>query len=622
VLLLIVETTRAVPFVTSINNNTGSGVLDESQLLATVSSTGVTFTRGTSTGAQTLSWMVVQFSACATANICNGTATSGNTTNTVNLKPADGTLILRKHSSTGASGGCTASATVDTCITDAPVDGTTYSVGSLIGNSMIVHNGSDRTFTQTGCGSGIANDQNNACNGTTYFYKVFHRRFPATGTAPDYDTAAPIGVKVAPQGVGQSGDPQPWSYHLPNGSALNAPISGGGRLFSSSNASKIFVLNSLTGAEQSVSTTTGPVEAYITWYEFGASGTQAIVAADTGGKVYSIEPTTGTLNWSVQLKQPDLVTDAIVWAPISVQTRAFADSRFTSSYPGSYDVIFVATANSGTDNSLIALRSDTGAVLWRYDGTFSGSNPMGYVFAQPAVDYIRNRIYLGTYAGDNSDQVSLWVINTADDTGQTKGQLTAPPDGGFSLFVPQTDFRGGPSMSMSGDSLYVGGFGGSGGGNLYAYDLNTLTQRWSHNVASGSNVKGYVGEDFDIPGQLYVITENGRLTCVTDDGAAGVQCWQQAPAGLVGGSITSVTLSQPLLGTGKLWVPGTTVTSGTTEARIYEIDLTTGDTIKNNLVGDGSKTAGDLSTDDGTYLYAGTSEGRVFAIPLTGDTLP
>jgi hypothetical protein len=139
-------------------------------------------------------------------------------------------LILRKSGS---------------AISDAPANGTSYSVGNTIGSSSVVYNGSvaETSLTQTGL-----------TNGTTYYYKVF----PKSGTC----YAPGISVTARPA----AGPDPAWSYMMANGSTMRGGVAGQGSVNTSGNFARIISLNTSDGTQTwTPLATTAAVQGWLTW---------------------------------------------------------------------------------------------------------------------------------------------------------------------------------------------------------------------------------------------------------------------------------------------------------------------------------------------------------------------
>lgn len=323
--------------------------------------------------------------------------------------------------------------------------------------------------------------------------------------------------------------------------------------------------------------TTGPVV-------FG--GDQGTGVADSA-RLYSVDATVGVKNWEVALTGADRLQDGI-----SVQVRAWSNAAYQA-HPtvGAHDVVFAATRNAlgsfTTNNRVFARRASDGGSLW----TFSPGN-MDIAVGQPWVDYGRNYLYVTSRSAGGVAQPSLWVLSTLD------GSLVQS----FAL----NDVDVSPTMSFTSGALYVG----NKLGNLYAIDLNTLALKWGAPLALGSEGVGTIWEDAATPGRLYFATADGAIRCVQDNGSSASACagWTNAT---VAGPNTPLVLD-------RLYV-------GSTDGKVYQINLTTGAIETSCTVGDGTKVVGNMSTETGSELFVGTSEGKIYkftALPLPSPTCP
>ena len=107
---------------------------------------------------------------------------------------------------------------------------------------------------------------------------------------------------------------------------------------------------------------------------------------------------------------------------VSTYLRPYFSSAMTAVYPGTYDIVFVATMNNTgaggfTNNKVFALRSDTGATLWTFSPATLGQRAvptgcaMDQVLGQPWVDYVRDRLYVASRDGSAGTQNSLWFLD-------------------------------------------------------------------------------------------------------------------------------------------------------------------------------------------------------------------
>lgn len=272
-----------------------------------------------------------------------------------------------------------------------------------------------------------------------------------------------------------------------------------------------------------------------------------------------------------------------------------------AAYPGSYDLVFVATMNntgSGgyTNNKVFALRSDTGAVLWTFSpatltsGLCPTGCPMDQVLGQPWVDYERARLYVTSRDGSAGTQNGIWVLDLL-----TSGTLLARFAGG--------DFTTGPSQSFDLNSLWVG----DEAGVLHIVDLIALTKT-TNNVGSGSAFRGFIWEDFSTPARLYFAQTNGFVRALATPTSSSF-AWSTRP-------VAAGTVAQLLLGLTSLWAGGS-------NGSLYQLNLTSG--LQEGsafVVGAGTQSLGPVSTETGDELYVTTTDGTLYKIALTGGSLP
>jgi len=578
--LTTVDTTRtAVFFSVSGGNNGSGGRLDDTSFTGTLngsngaSGSSITFARlnTASVGTISMAWFAVSFFRCNPASgtsydsLCTlGVSTTG-TTGTALWSSVNTVLVLRSTAT----------------ITATPANGTSYTAGQTISGATVLYSGSvatDTSVTQTGL-----------TVGTTYFYKAWAKAGP-TGAC----TAAPCYVV----GVEQSFTPRTgghaWSTVVVGGAALNPAVAGTNRVSLGSNGGKLISVSSSTGAWSGTpASTLGAVPGYVSVFPLG--GGEMVVGGDQNGWVYGVDPATGAYYWLCKLN-----ADA-VQAAVSTYLRGFFSSAMTAAYPGTYDIIFVASMNntgSGgfTNNKVFALRSDTGAVLWTFSpatltgGLCPSGCPMDQVLGQPWVDYVRDRLYVSSRGGSAGTQNSLWFLDIVNN-----GNLVKVFSG--------ADFTTGPSQSSDGNSLWIG----DESGTLHIVNLTTLTKT-TNAVASGTVFKGFIWEDFTIDGRLYFVTTDGNVWGLATP-TTNPATWKRKP-------LASGTVSQMLPSDAALWVGGS-------DGSLYQVNLTTGALEGSSFaVGGGGSPLGPISTETGSELYVATSAGRLYKITLTGGTLP
>ena len=431
--LTTVDTTRTAVFFSVSGGNSGSGGrLDDTSFTGTLngsngaSGSSITFTRLNTANVGTISmaWFAVSFFRCNPASgtsydsLCTlGVSTTG-TSATALWSSVNTVIILRSTATIAAT----------------PANGTSYTAGQTISGVTVLYSGSAATDTSV--------TQNGLTVGTTYFYKAWAKAGPAGAC-----TTAPCYVGGTEQSFTPRTGGHAWSTAVVGGAALNPAVAGTGRMSLGSNGGKLISVSSTTGAWTGTpASTLSAVPGYVSVFPLG--GGEMVVGGDQSGWVYAANPSSGAFYWVRKLG-----ADAIQ-AAVSTYLRGYFSSAMTTAYPGTYDIIFVATMNntaSGgfTNNKVFALRSDTGATLWTFSPATLASGlcptgcPMDQVLGQPWVDYVRDRIYVASRDGSAGTQNSLWFLDIVNG-----GALVAKYSG--------ADFTTGPSQSSDGNSLWVG----------------------------------------------------------------------------------------------------------------------------------------------------------------------
>jgi len=569
-----VDTTRTVLFFSNSAGDGNSGRFDDTALTGVVNGSNgtnstLTFTRGSTTSfTNSIAWFTVSFFRCSTSSgvsydtLCTVGASTTGTTATVNWSSVNTVLLVRSTAT----------------IVLAPVNGNTYPVGTSFGGVTVVYDGANATDT-TFADSGLTVNQ-------PYFYKMWAKGGAAAACAASPCYTAGVEVSVTPR----SGSTAWSSVVAAGGAALNPAVAGTGRVSLPSNNGKLISIDSTTGAWDSVpNATTGAVQGYLS--VFGS--TEMVVGGDSSGWVYSVDPNTGSYNWLVQLP-----STTAVQAAVSTYLRQFFSSQMTTTYPGSYDIIFVATNNTSlTNNKVFALRSDTGATLWTFDpanlnvSPCVGGCPMDQIVGQPFVDYVNDRLYIASGPGSLSNQKSQWSLN-----------LRTNPSTLLAVVSNGADFTTAPSQSFDGTKVYTG----DAAGLLHVVTVSTFADT-TNTAASGTAFKGFVWEDFELAtGKIYFVTTDGNVWCLVPPSTT--PCWKTKP-------VSGGTVSQMLISDLYAWVGGS---NGT----LYQLNLTTGAVDKTFAVGAGTLTLGPVTTETGNELYVTTSDQTLYKITLTNGSLP
>ena len=571
----LVDETRTVAIASASGGaGAGSTVFNDVVVTATidgsdgVNASQIILTRTDTTVATTVAWFAVSFFRCTTASglghdtLCTlGASTTGTqatvhwtSTNTVVIARSAATIAANLANGTNyctnAGAGCT----------------TTIGGQPIVYPSVVTPPSADTSFPE----SGLTTD-------ATYYYKAWAKIPIAVGsctTPPCYVTGTEL--TVTPRAGAYS-----WNSIVSGGAALNPamPTNGGG-VSLGSNAGKLTTLSGADGTWVSAPVSTSGVnQGYLTVAD--TAGGEAVIGADSLGFVYSVDPATGTVNWLVKLN-----ANAINAAP-TLYARAWFSAAMTTTYPGTYDLLFFATNNTlATNNKIFALRSDTGAVVWTYAPT------MDVVLGQPTIDLSRDRLYWAS-RNNGGAQNSLWILDVA----------VNPATLVVSFSGTGADFTTAPTQSFDGTKLFVG----DESGKLHVVDLTATPPTRTTTYTGASAFRGFVWEDFNNWDRLYFVTANGNVNALATSASTSL-AWSVQP-------VAAGTVSHIMPLEASLWAGGS---NGT----LYQLSLADGTIEKTFVVGDGTRSVGPVSTDSIDNLFTSTSDGRVYRILLTNQSLP
>jgi hypothetical protein len=215
------------------------------------------------------------------------------------------------------------------------------------------------------------------------------------------------------------------------------------------------------------------------------------------------------------------------------------------------------------------------------------------VLGQPALDYTRDRLYWASRNGSAGNQQSLWILDVA----------TNPATLVVAFSGTNADFTTAPTQSFDGASLFIG----DEAGKLHVVDLTQSPPTRSTTYAGGSAFRGFVWEDFTYWGVLYFVTANGYVNALAAPTDTALM-WSVRPA-------ATGTVSHLLPGEFSLWTGGS-------DGVLYQLSLADGTIEKTFTVGDGTRTVGPVSGFSLDDLYTTTSDGRIYRILLTNQSLP
>lgn len=307
---------------------------------------------------------------------------------------------------------------------------------------------------------------------------------------------------------------------------------------------------------------------------------------------------------------------AMTWTfGVSDEWQTISSSLRPSAF--AYDLVFVATKNGAatTNNKVYALRSDTGAVVWTFNDGSAGNNwSVGEINGMPYVDYGRNRLYIGSLSTGGTG-ASFWIVDTL--TGRLVGNPATCPTANTAC-VNLGNIDTAPNVSFDNDTMWVGNKTGS----VYAINLaqapGPSMMKWTAplNLGGTNQIKGLIWEDWDTAERLYMVVANttassNTVRCFLDPGIGGTPNAATACSGWAAATVT-VNGAQAALPLDQLYVTSWDGTTG----RIQQLDYPTGTLGTAFVIGDGLRQPGDLSTDLGSELFVGTTEGKIFKISL------
>ncbi len=338
----------------------------------------------------------------------------------------DGALFVKKAGS-GAS------------FVFSPADGTAYTAGDDLGNgeSVAINTSAFATVNAT--------DENGADSivlpATAYTYKAFtHDATTITGALSPAPPHYAFGVSGNVTTLTGGGTSKNWSYKT--GAATLAPpgLDPGNTVVTGGNDNKVHSMSSSNGGRRyrpvaPLGTTGGAIQSRppIVPAAWSSTGIDVAYAGAGDGKVYAFNTSTGAKLW----ESPVLALGSgSIQGGEAVQLKTFSNSGFTYAR----DLVYVGTRNVGagsdTNNRVVALDGNTGAVVW----TFAPGN-LDIINSTPAVELSNNIVWVTSRAGTAGNQPSLWKLNS------NTGVL-------LESFV-LGDIDGSPTINSDGKQIYL-----------------------------------------------------------------------------------------------------------------------------------------------------------------------
>jgi hypothetical protein len=392
-------------------------------------------------------------------NVTNLTATPGNGSVSLTwtnptplagstvLEPYAGVVILRR-----------AGAPVDKGAV--PTDAQARNVCDTVGSGTVVFVGTatDTGFTDSGTCSALT-------NGTQYFYKVFVKDSANHYSSNGADSTSTSEIGAIP-GTTQKMD---WTVATHSSNLGGGGLIPGAQMVFGTDTSQLFAIDLTSGTKAYPPVALGgTVSARPPVIDpgFAANGKQVAYVTGQDGFVYAVDTSAtgkGQILWASDLTAQGAAGNTFTGGA-GVRVQAFTGGAT----PG-YDVVIVGTHNNsnvgsvGTfNNSVIGLNGTTGAVVWTREGGTGGTPNMDWINSTPAIDYVNNAVWVTSESNTGIAQPDLWKLNPLTGAVLWSTNLATTGNG---------DIDASPSLTQSGDVLFVGGNNGS----LYAVNPAATT---------------------------------------------------------------------------------------------------------------------------------------------------
>jgi outer membrane protein assembly factor BamB len=298
----------------------------------------------------------------------------------------------------------------------------------------------------------------------------------------------------------------------------------------------------------------------------------AALLGSQDGQVYAVDAVNGSLGWKT---------------PVASMVQAAPAGHFSAFLGTARDRILAGTRNSSTPNALVGLDLD-GNVQWSFTNAsgpqLGDGTEIGIISGGVSFDYPNDRAYFASRksTGANPSPDTLWSVSF-DGTSVRRE---------WSIDIGNVD--GSPILYQG--ILYVG----NNAGTVYAVDALSGAVQWAHPLGDGA-IKGFIFPQYGSSNLL--LSTNTHVRSLSDNVTFATENWKL-------GAAVVPSPSTPL------FVRGTThVLVGSSDGRLYQIDVNAPLPVKSIVLGSGSAAVGAPSFDVlESMVYVGTDEGVIYAV--------
>ncbi len=300
----------------------------------------------------------------------------------------------------------------------------------------------------------------------------------------------------------------------------------------------------------------------------GAAGAAFLGSQD--GAVYAVDAQSGAQEWG---------------RTIATMVQAAPAGNFKAFDATAHNLILVGTRNSSLPNSFEALDVDTSVPVWSFTNAVAQGGDgkgMGIISGGASVHYASKRVYFASRVRTAGSSDTLWCVDFS----------SGSPILVWSL--PLGNIDGSPILYNT--VVYVG----TNAGVVYAIDAGLGGINWSLPLGNGP-IKGFVFPQFGTNNLL--VSTNGKIWSIADNVGSGA----------VNPGWPVTTIPSPSI---PLYVPGTMkVLVGSSNGRLYQMDVVTPLPAQSVLLGDGTAAVGAPTMDvRNSMVYAGTDGGIIYAV--------